>query len=79
MGNFEFSSAYTRSDNIYSLTLRNNFDADNKGAIELGWSFPVSQNIRGQLNYFNGYGHSLIDYNHDLEVFTLGIIFTDLF
>lgn len=79
MGNFEFSSAYTRSDNIYSLTLRNNFDADNKGAIELGWSFPVSQNIRGQLNYFNGYGHSLIDYNQDLEVFTLGIIFTDLF
>lgn len=79
MGKFEFSSAYTKSDNIYSLMLRNNFDADNKGAIELGWSFPVSENIRGQFNYFNGYGHSLIDYNKDLEVFTLGIIFTDLF
>jgi phospholipase A1/A2 len=79
MGKFEFSSAYTRSDNIYSLMLRNNFDADNKGAIELGWSFPVSENLRGQFNYFNGYGHSLIDYNKDLEVFTLGIIFTDLF
>ncbi len=79
MGNFEFSSAYTRSDNLYSLMLRNNLDTDNKRAVELGWSFPVSQNIRGQLNYFNGYGHSLIDYNQDLEVFTLGIIFTDLF
>lgn len=79
MGNVEFSSAYTKSDNIYSLMLRNNLDTDNKGAIELGWSFPVSENIRGQFNYFNGYGHSLIDYNQDLEVFTLGIIFTDLF
>jgi phospholipase A1/A2 len=79
MGNFEFSSAYTKTDNIFSLMLRNNFDADNKGAIELGWSFPMSENLRGQFNYFNGYGHSLIDYNKDLEVFTLGIIFTDLF
>jgi phospholipase A1/A2 len=79
MGNFEFSSAYTDKANIYSMMLRNNFDADNKGAIELGWSFPISNNLRGQFNYFNGYGHSLIDYNHDQEVFTLGIIFTDLF
>ncbi len=79
MGKFEFSSAYTQNDNIYSLLIRNNLDADNKGAIEIGWSFPVSENLRGQFNYFNGYGHSLIDYNKDLEVFTLGIIFTDLF
>lgn len=79
LGNFEFSSAYTDKANIYSMMLRNNFDADNKGAVELGWSFPISNNLRGQLNYFNGYGHSLIDYNHDQEVFTLGIIFTDLF
>lgn len=79
MGHFEFSSAYKSESNIYSMMLRNNFDADNKGAIELGWSFPITNNLRGQLNYFNGYGHSLIDYNQDLEVFTLGIIFTDLF
>jgi len=79
MGNFEFSSAYTDNNNIYSLMLRNNLDADNKGAIELGWSFPLSTNLRGQFNYFNGYGHSLLDYNKDTEVFTLGIIFTDLF
>lgn len=79
MGNFEFNGAYKQSDNIYSIMLRNNLDADNKGAVELGWSFPISTNLRGQLKYFNGYGHSLIDYNSDLEVFALGIIFTDWF
>ncbi|HSC68295.1 MAG TPA: phospholipase A [Cellvibrio sp.] len=79
MGNFEFNGAYKHSDNIYSLMLRNNLDAENKGALELGWSFPISTNLRGQVKYFNGYGHSLIDYNTDMEVFALGIVFTDLF
>ncbi len=79
MGNFEFNGAYKHSDDIFSIMLRNNLDADNKGALELGWSFPISTNLRGQVKYFNGYGHSLIDYNTDMEVFALGIVFTDLF
>ncbi len=79
MGNFEFNGAYQHSDNIYSIMLRNNLHADNKGALELAWSFPISSNLRGQFKYFNGYGHSLIDYNADMEVFGLGIVFTDLF
>jgi phospholipase A1 len=79
MGNFELNGAYQHRDDIYSIMLRNNLHADNKGALELGWSFPISSNLRGQLKYFNGYGHSLIDYNTDMEVFALGIVFTDLF
>jgi len=47
--------------------------------MELGWSFPLSTNLRGYVRYFEGYGHSLIDYNYRQQVFGLGIIFTDLF
>lgn len=79
MGNFEFASAYRHKENIYSVMFRNNLEADNKGALELGWSFPISANLRGHLKYFNGYGYSLIDYNADQEVIALGVIFTDLF
>jgi phospholipase A1 len=79
MGNFEFNAAYQRDDDIYSIMFRNSLSAENSGALELGWSFPISSNLRGQLKYFKGYGHSLIDYNVDLEVFALGIVFTDLF
>ncbi len=79
MGNFEFNAAYQRKDDIYSFMLRDSLDGTSRGALELGWSFPISSNLRGQLKYFNGYGHSLIDYNVDLEVFALGIVFTDLF
>jgi phospholipase A1/A2 len=79
MGNFEFNGAYRQGDDIYSVMLRNNLEADNRGALELGWSFPISANLRGQVKYFNGYGYSLIDYNTNMEVFALGIVFTDLF
>lgn len=79
MGKFEFNAAYQRKDDIYSVMLRNALDGDNRGALELGWSFPISSTLRGQFKYFKGYGHSLIDYNVELEVFALGIVFTDLF
>lgn len=79
MGNFEFNAGYQRKENIFNAMLRNNLDNDNKGAMELGWSFPISSNLRGQFKYFKGYGHSLIDYDTDMEIFALGIVFTDLF
>ncbi|ACE84785.1 phospholipase A [Cellvibrio japonicus] len=78
MGHFEFNSAYKHKDNIFSLMLRNNFSTNNT-TMELGWSFPLSTNLRGYVRYFEGYGHSLIDYNYRQQVFGLGIIFTDLF
>ena len=79
MGQFEFNAAYQYKDNIVSAMLRNNLTSDNKGALELGWSFPLSSTLRGQFKYFKGHGHSLIDYNTDMEIFALGIVFTDLF
>jgi len=82
MGNFELSSAYKHNDDIFSIMLRNNLRSDNKGAVELGWSFPISQRsqtIRGFVKYFNGYGQSLIDYDDHAQVIGLGFVLTDLF
>ncbi|HWV14914.1 MAG TPA: phospholipase A [Cellvibrio sp.] len=79
MGHFQFSGAYKRRSDIFSIEIRNNLDSENRGAVELGWSFPVSKTMRGYFSYFDGYGHSLIDYNYHKQVIGLGIIFTDLF
>lgn len=79
MGNFSFTGAYQNDDSIYSIMLRNNLKDDNKGAVELGWSFPLSSNLRGHVKYFSGYGHSLIDYDKHLNVAGFGVVFTDLF
>ena len=78
MGYFEFSGAYRMNNNEFSFITRNNLNSDNRGAIELSWSFPLWGRLRGYAQYFNGYGESLIDYNADVERFGVGILLTDL-
>ncbi len=79
MGHFELSGAYKYNSDIFSVQIRNNLHSENYGAVELGWTFPVTKTMRGFIDYFDGYGHSLIDYNSHQRIVGLGIIFTDLF
>lgn len=78
MGHFELRGAYAHKKNIYSAMVRNNF-SHSLGALELGWTFPMTRNLRGYARYFDGYGYSLIDYNSRQQVISLGIAFTDIF
>lgn len=79
MGYFEFSSMYKWDEQTFAVMLRNNLRADNYGAIQLDWSFPMGRRFRGYAQYFNGYGESLIDYNQRIERFGIGVSLTDLF
>ena len=77
MGNFEYKASYKWRKMTYSGMLRQNFSEGN-GAAQLGMSFPIYGRLNGYIQYFNGYGESLIDYNHDVERIGLGILLTDL-
>ncbi|TNF34522.1 MAG: phospholipase [Gammaproteobacteria bacterium] len=77
MGYGEFLTVYREGNHTVSMLLRNNLRSDNKGAVQLDWSFPVSKRLRGQVQYFNGYGESLIDYNASTERISFGFQFTD--
>lgn len=78
LGHFEFRTLYRRKDNEFGLMLRNNLRSNNRGAVQLDWTFPLWRSVRGYAQYFNGYGESLIDYNARVERFGIGILLTDL-
>ncbi len=58
--------------NIFTL-VRNNLKSDNKGSFELNLTYPINERYDVVLQYFNGYGDSLIDYNRHQQRVGLGI------
>ena len=78
MGNFELGALYKAGDHCFDIMLRNNLNFDdNYGAIQFGWSFPLSEHMRGYIQWFNGYGESLIDYNSHSNSLGFGIQLSD--
>lgn len=75
-GHYEFLAVYKNGDDQFSSRLRQNFDTG-KGAIELGYSFPLHHRIKGYVQYYYGYGESLIDYDHRVNRIGIGVLLTD--
>jgi phospholipase A1 len=64
----------------FALMLRNNLRHNNKGAVQLDWSFPlpfVGDKISGYIQFFNGYGEGLLDYNKNTNRISAGFMLAD--
>jgi len=77
LGHGELLMAYKWDKQTLSATLRNNLRHKNKGSIQLDYSFPLTRRIKGYVQYFNGYGESLIDYNRSISRIGIGIALSD--
>jgi phospholipase A1 len=80
LGHYELRAAYKWNDHVFSVMSRNNLESGfSRGAVELTWSFPFGDYpfLKGYVQYFNGYGESLIDYDHHVNKLGIGIAVTD--
>lgn len=77
LGHFEWMGWYQWHNRTLSIMLRNNLRSDNKGAVELGWSFPLNSRVKAYIKYFNGYGESLVEYDNAVESIGIGVIISD--
>ena len=80
MGHFELTGAYKWKDHTVSLMLRNNLESGfEKGTVQATWSFPLWNYpyLKGYVQWFNGYGESLIDYNQHSNSIGIGFALTD--
>jgi phospholipase A1 len=59
--------------NEFSATVRHHFGSASHGSIGLNWAFPLARHLSGYFQVFNGYGESLIDYNHSATYVGLGV------
>lgn len=75
LGYGELTFGYLWNKHLLTTTLRNNLREDNKGSILLDYSYPIYKNLYLYLQFFNGYGESLRDYNNSINRFGVGILF----
>jgi len=73
-GRVELGFTY-KIGNVELLTrIRNNLSLDNnRSGIELNFTYPIDQRYDILLQYFNGYGDSLIDYNRHQQRVSFGV------
>jgi phospholipase A1/A2 len=82
MGYGEIWATYYWKKQRFALIFRNNLRTENNfGAIQLDWSFPLpffkNDLLCLYVQYFNGYGESLLDYNKSINRISAGFMLAD--
>ena len=75
LGNGEVVLAYKYHQQAFSVMFRNVLESGfSRGAVELGYQFPIYGKLSGYVQLFSGYGQSLIEYNHYTNSAGIGIV-----
>ena len=78
LGYGDLNFVYNWDEYSIDVMLRNNLrTSDNRGAVRVGFTFPLWSRFKGYVQYFNGYGESLVDYNHHTQSLGVGIVLTN--
>jgi len=75
VGRGDATLVYVHGGHQFSLMGRHSLRGGDRshGAVQLDWGFPIHNSLRGHIQIFDGYGESLIDYNHRATYIGLGV------
>jgi phospholipase A1/A2 len=80
MGYGEIWGYYFFKKSRFAVMFRDNLNFNaNKGALQLEWSFPLFAQVAGYVQYFVGYGESLLDYDHKVNRIGIGFVLAEWF
>lgn len=78
IGYGDLKMAYNYRKVEFATILRNNLQTDeNRGSVQVDFIFPLNREIRGYVQYFNGYCETLLDYDHKDERIGIGFMLGD--
>lgn len=81
VGRGDLTTFYRWNEHDFTLMLRHSLKGgeDSRGAVQFDWAFPITGKLRGHFQLFDGYGESLIDYNHRATYAGLGVSLMNAF
>lgn len=79
IGRADATVIYRTGRNLFSVVGSHSLrgGAKNRGQVQFDWTFPVTGNLRGDLQILHGYGETLIDYNHRQTTIGLAVSLVD--
>lgn len=72
MGHFQLTGIYHHGKHEFTAMGRY-VPGTGHGAYQLDWSYPLYKNLHGYVQWFDGYGESLIDYNYRTRSLGIGV------
>jgi phospholipase A1 len=72
-GSADIRLGYVNEGHVFSLLGRYS-GKGKKGGIQAEWAFPLSKSLKGYVQFTNGYGANLLDYNHSQSTIGFGFL-----
>ncbi len=81
MGRGDATLVYNRNGHELAITGRHSLRSGDRshGSLQVDYGFPINNLLRGHVQVFDGYGESMIDYNHRATYIGLGVSLLEWF